>query len=228
MADLLYAAFCSEQYGSCSIGRSIICRLEVKALLKALDRLAINVPRKYMLSSYIWKRILESCSCISLISMRECSFALHAEAGVDLFAGFRAYWAATIDVASAKREGLNPELLARLRNSSRILLTWVSLPGMKQSVSDLIEQIEALLLADVPPQVPHNEVFSAYDPLHHPHATQEGMPPNGSDAYYAQMTGLMRPQQAYMLSDPMMGVSPPVDYGPLGGLYWDVSAVPLW
>ncbi len=44
--------------------------------------------------------------------------------------------------------------MARLRYSSRILLTWVSLPGMKQSVSDLIEQIEALLVGDAPPPMP--------------------------------------------------------------------------
>lgn len=144
---------------------------------------------------------------------------------------YSAYWAATIDVASAKRDGLNPDLLARLRNSSRILLTWISLPGMRQSVSDLIEQIEALLLADVPPQLPQtSEVFSAYDPLHHsaPPGQEMIMHNNNADAYYAQMGNMLRPQQDFMLSDPMLGVAPPLDYGPLGGLYWDSAAPPLW
>lgn len=143
---------------------------------------------------------------------------------------YSAYWAATIDVASAKRDGLNPDLLARLRNSSRILLTWISLPGMRQSVSDLIEQIEALLLTDVPRQLPPaTEAFSAYDPMHQPPAAgQDLMMPNGTDAYFTQLGNMIRPHDEMMFNDPMMGVSPPVNYGPLGGLYWDSAAGPLW
>ena len=82
-----------------------------------------------------------------------------------------AFWGATIDVAAAKREGLRPELLDRLRNSSRILLTWVSLPGMKQSVSALISQIESLLEGGAPPPLPQpsgppftNPGGAAFDP----------------------------------------------------------------
>lgn len=143
-----------------------------------------------------------------------------------------AHWAAAIDVASAKREGLNPELLARLSNSSRILLTWVSLPGMKQSVSELIEQIEALLLADVPRSVQSSEMFSAYDPMHHGTLTNQEQQQQqlNNEVYYPQMTDMFRPMppQGYMNGDPMMGISPPLDYAPLGGLYWDASGVALW
>lgn len=59
---------------------------------------------------------------------------------------------------------MRPDLLSRLRYSSRILLTWVSLPGMKQSVSDLIEQIEALLVGDavVPMPLPQGPPFTPF------------------------------------------------------------------
>lgn len=147
----------------------------------------------------------------------------------------RAYWAAAIDVATAKREGLNPELLARLSNSSRVLLTWVSLPGMKQSVSELIEQIEALLVADVPRPMQSNERFSAYDPnQHHSTGSQEVQLQNqqqpNNEVFYPQLTDMFRPmpQQSFINSDPMMGVSAAVDYAPLGGIYWDTAGVSLW
>lgn len=59
---------------------------------------------------------------------------------------YAAFWAATVDVAHARREGLREDLLKRLSYSSRILLSWVTVPGMRQSVSQLVGQIEDLLL----------------------------------------------------------------------------------
>lgn len=101
---------------------------------------------------------------------------------------------------------------------------------MKQSVSDLIEQIEALLLADVPRPVQASEPYSAYDPMHHPVAGQESMgQPLQSEQYYAQVSDMLRPMpQNFMISDPMMGMSPPVDYAPLGGIYWDPTLMTMW
>lgn len=60
---------------------------------------------------------------------------------------YAAYWAAVTDVGLAKRERMTPDLLNRLRYSSKILLYWAAMPGMRHSVSHLIDEIERLLLA---------------------------------------------------------------------------------
>jgi hypothetical protein len=101
---------------------------------------------------------------------------------------------------------------------------------MKQSVSDLIAQIEALLLADVPPQPTANEPYAAYDPMQNHQTSQDAnshTQPLPSQPY--QMQNLLKPeQQGLMLTEPMLGITSPGDYASIGELYWDPAWANLW
>lgn len=97
---------------------------------------------------------------------------------------------------------------------------------MKQSVSDLIAQIEALLLADVPPQQNTNDPFAAYDPLNR---ISQGTVHGAAPSHFSQMLDQLKPeQQGLMLTDAFKGGPSPVDYTSIGELYWQPSWANWW
>ena len=168
------ASSCGQR-GSSFIGRSITWPPR-EAQCRKRGSNATSAQRRYMLSSSCSRTPLACCASLSSTSTRELARPAAVQPRIQhlltrLTFCYSAFWGATIDVAAAKREGLRPELLDRLRNSSRILLTWVSLPGMKQSVSALISQIESLLEGGAPPPLPQpsgppftNPGGAAFDP----------------------------------------------------------------
>lgn len=114
------------------------------------------------------------------------------------------YWAATIVISAVKREGLTPDLRRQLQFYEEILISWQYLPGMRNSVGQLLEEVSAYV------KIPDLDS----------EASKQSAPPPEVDLFADPFLGI--PQYEVQPSDPIYTF----DLGNPGDeVYWQV---PTW